>query len=150
MGFQDILVPTDFGPGSLAALQRALDSLGPEGGRVMVLHVIDERLLEPTLALFPEARMETLLARLREQAHERYAQLIAGIAQEQVELEPLIVEGIPFVKIVQFARDFDVDLMVMAVHRGPAHFEQFLFGSTAERVMRVAPCPVLIVPETTL
>ena len=150
MGFQDILVPTDFGPGSQAALARALDSLGPEGGRVVVLHVIDERLLEPTLALFPEARMETLLARLRARAHERYAQLIAGIEQEQVEFEPLIVEGIPFVKIVQFARDLDVDLMVMAVHRGPAHFEQFLFGSTAERVMRVAPCPVLIVPETTL
>lgn len=150
MGFQDILVPTDFGPGSPVALARALDSLGPEGGRVVVLHVIDERLLEPTLALFPEARMETLLARLREQAHERYAQLIAGIEQEQVEFEPLIVEGIPFLKIVQFARDLDVDLIVMAVHRGPAHFEQFLFGSTAERVMRVAPCPVLIVPETTL
>jgi nucleotide-binding universal stress UspA family protein len=117
---------------------------------VTVLHVIDERLLEPTLALFPEARMETLLAQLRAQAHERYAQLIAGIEQAQVECEPLIVEGIPFMKIVQFARDLDVDLIVMAVHRGPAHFEQFLFGSTAERVMRVAPCPVLIVPETTL
>jgi nucleotide-binding universal stress UspA family protein len=147
VGFQNILVPTDFGPGSQAALTRALDSLGPEGGRVMVLHVIDERLLEPTLALFPEARIETLLARLREQAHARYAQLIASIAQEQVELEPLIVEGVPFVKIVQFARDLDVDLIVMAVHRGPAHFEQFLFGSTAERVRCVAPCPVLICPR---
>jgi nucleotide-binding universal stress UspA family protein len=62
----------------------------------------------------------------------------------------LLVDGNPFLKIVQFARDLDVDLIVMAVHRGPAHFEQFLFGSTAERVMRVAPCPVLIVPETAI
>jgi nucleotide-binding universal stress UspA family protein len=148
VAFEDILVPTDFGPGSRAALERALDSLGSEGGRVVVLHVIDPRLLEPTRSLFPEVKEADVLTRLREQAHQRYAQLSAGLERAQVECELLLVEGVPFLKIVQFARDLDVDLIVMAVHRGPAHFEQFLFGSTAERVMRVAPCPVLIVPET--
>jgi nucleotide-binding universal stress UspA family protein len=114
----------------------------------MVLHVIDQRLLESTLTLFPEAKEDELLARLHQQAREQYTHMTAGIERPRVEFELLIVEGNPFLKIVQFARDLDVDLVVMAVHRGPAHFEQFLFGSTAERVMRVAPCPVLIVPET--
>ena len=149
MAFEDILVPTDFRPGARTALERALDSLGPEGGRVMILHVVDQRLLEPTLALWPEAKEAELLARLHQQAQERYAQLVAGLARDKVEFELLVVDGNPFLKVVQFARDLDVDLIVMAVHRGPAHLEQFLFGSTAERVMRVAPCPVLIVPETT-
>ena len=150
MAFEDILVPTDFRPGARTALERALDSLGPAGGRVMVLHVVDQRLLEPTLALLPDAREAELLSRLHQQAQERYAQLVSGLARDQVEFELLVVDGNPFLKVVQFARDLDVDLIVMAVHRGPAHFEQFLFGSTAERVMRVAPCPVLIVPETTM
>ena len=150
MAFEDILVPTDFGSGSRAALEQALESLGPAGGRVTVLHVIDRRDLELTRALFPEVQEAHLLARLQQQAHERYAELTADLAMPQVEIEPLIIEGIAFLKIVQFARDLDVDMIVMAVHRGPEHFEQFLFGSTAERVLRIAPCPVLIVPETTV
>jgi nucleotide-binding universal stress UspA family protein len=148
MAFQDVLVPTDFGSGSLVALERALDSLGPEGGRVIVLHVIDQRLLEHVRALYPEMPESEGLSRLQQQARDQATHLIAGLHTESVDIEPLIVEGVPFLKIVQLARDLDVDLIVMAVHRGPAHFEQVLFGSTAERVMRIAPCPVLIVPET--
>jgi universal stress protein A len=150
MAFQDVLVPTDFGSGSRVALERALDSLGPTGGRIIVLHVIDQRLLEYVGKLSPEISEEEGLARLQQQAQEQAAQLIAGLSTPQVDIEPLIIEGVPFWKIVQLARDLDVDLIVMAVHRGPAHFEQVLYGSTAERVMRIAPCPVLIVPETTL
>jgi nucleotide-binding universal stress UspA family protein len=116
----------------------------------MVLHVIDQRLLEPAITLSLEAKADALLTRLHQRAREQYPPLVAGLERPQVEFELLLVDGNPFLKIVQFARDLDVDLIVMSVHRGPAHFEQFLFGSTAERVMRVAPCPVLIVPETAI
>ncbi len=150
MPFQDILIPTDFGPGSRTAVERALDSLGVDGGRLVVLHVLDQRLLDHTLNLVPTVHKEELLSRLHKQAHEQYAGLIAGLDRDGVEFEPLVVEGVPFLKIVQFAHDLDVDLIVMAVHRGPDHFEEILFGSTAERVMRITPCPVLIVPETRL
>jgi nucleotide-binding universal stress UspA family protein len=150
MAFEDVLVPTDFGSGSRVALERALDSLGPAGGRIIVLHVIDQRLLESVSRLYPEVPEGEGLTRLQQQAQEQATQLIAGLPTSQVDIEPLIVEGVPFWKIVQLARDLDVDLIVMAVHRGPAHFEQVLYGSTAERVMRIAPCPVLIVPETTI
>lgn len=148
MAFRDILVPTDFGAGSLAALQRAVDNLAPEGGKVVVLHVIERRLLEHTLTVFSDAEEADIIARLKQQAHDRYAQLVAELAPNQADIELLVVEGVPALKIVQIGRDIDVDLIVMALHRGPEHFEQFLFGSTAERVMRIAPCPVLIVPET--
>jgi nucleotide-binding universal stress UspA family protein len=148
MAYQDILVPTDFGRGSRAAVERALDSLGPEGGRLSVLHVIDQRLIEHTLFLFPDAQASTLLTRLQQQAREQYADLIAGLEVGNAELECLIVEGIPCLKVVQLARELAVDMIVMTVHRGNAHFEQFLFGSTAERVLRITPCPVLIVPDT--
>jgi nucleotide-binding universal stress UspA family protein len=147
MRYTHMLVPTDFRSGSRAALERAVTCLAPEGGKVVVLHVIDLHLLEHTLCLFPKAEEADVRTRLRQQARQQYAQLASGIENEKVECELLIVEGQPFLKIVRFARDLDVDMIVMAVHRGPEHLEQFLFGSTAERVMRIAPCPVLIVPE---
>lgn len=150
MAFRDILVPMDFGAGSLAALRRAVESLEPPGGKIVVLHVIERRLLEHTLAVFSEVEEADIVARLHQQARQRYEQLVAELDLGKVEIELLVVEGVPALKIVQFGRDLDVDLIIMALHRGPEHFEQFLFGSTVERVMRITPCPVLIVPETTV
>jgi nucleotide-binding universal stress UspA family protein len=143
-----ILVPTDFGPGSRLALDRALRSLGAEGGTIDVLHVLDEHLLAQLQALLPETPAETLRARLRQQAETQYAQLVAGLEIGSATLEPLIVEGRPFLKILQLARDLDVDMIGMTVHRGDTDVERLLFGSTAERVLRLAPCPVLMVPES--
>jgi nucleotide-binding universal stress UspA family protein len=146
MAFQDVLVPTDFGSGSLVALERALDSLGPEGV-VLSCCVIDQRLLEHVRIVMPEMpETKDCHDSSNRPVTRRHTSSLAST--RSVDIEPLIVEGVPFLKIVQLARDLDVDLIVMAVHRGPAHFEQVLFGSTAERVMRIAPCPVLIVPET--
>lgn len=147
MSYQDILVPTDFGPGSRAALEHALASLDPAGGRISVLHVLDQRLVEQAQSLFPETDVSKINDRLRQQAQQQYDELIEGFDIGEAEIESLIVDGAPFLKIVQLARELAVDLMVMAVHRGVENFEQFLFGSTAERVLRVAPCPVLIVPQ---
>jgi nucleotide-binding universal stress UspA family protein len=87
-------------------------------------------------------------ARLQQQAERRFADLVAGLAQANVTIEPLIIAGTPFLKIVQLARDLDVDMIVMTVHRSMPQVEQLLFGSTTERVLRLAPCAVLIVPET--
>ena len=144
----DILVPTDFGPGSRLALERARRSLGPEGGTICVLHVLDQHLIAQMQTLVPDLGETELRARLRQQAETHYAHLVAGLAQDNVTIEPMIIEGTPFLKIVQLAHDLDVDMIVMTVHRGMPHVEQFLFGSTAERVLRLAPCAVLIVPET--
>ena len=150
MHSHDILVPTDFRSGSRLAVERALRSLGPDGGSICVLHVLDQRLIEQTVDLVPHTSEAALRTQLERQARERYAELVAGLTADRVELIPLIVEGRPFLKITQLARDLDVDMIVMTVHRGATQVEQFLFGSTAERVLRLAPCPVLVVPETTV
>ena len=143
----DIFVPTDFGPGSRLALERALRSFGPEGGTICVLHVLDQHLIAQMQALVPDVGETQLWARLRQQAEVHYANRVAGLARANVTVEPLIIKGIPFLKIVQLAHDCDVDMIVITVHRGAPHVAQLLFGSTAERVLRLAPCPVLMVPE---
>lgn len=125
---QDILVPTDFRPGSRLALERAIRSLGPEGGHICVLHVLDQHLIDHTRTLLPEIRETELRARLRQQAEAHYAQLVADLERGKATVEPMIIEGQPFLKIVQLARDLDVDMIVMTVHRGATHVEQFLLN----------------------
>jgi universal stress protein A len=110
--------------------------------------VLDQHLLAQMQALVPHLGETELRARLRQQAELHYAYLVAGLAQDNVTIESMIIAGTPFLKIVQLAHDLDVDMIVMTVHRGVPHVEQLLFGSTAERVLRLAPCAVLIVPET--
>ena len=54
--------------------------------------------------------------------------------------------GIASHQIVEAAKDFDVDLIVIATH-GYTGWKHFCIGSTAERVVRAAPCPVLVVRD---
>jgi nucleotide-binding universal stress UspA family protein len=56
--------------------------------------------------------------------------------------------GKPFYEIIQYAEEEQIDLIIIATH-GHSGMEQVLFGSTAEKVVRKAPCPVLVVREGT-
>jgi nucleotide-binding universal stress UspA family protein len=58
----------------------------------------------------------------------------------------LIKTGKPFVEIVETAIEEDIDLIIIATH-GHTGIEHVLFGSTAEKVVRKAPCPVLTIRE---
>src|SRR6266568_4005508 len=122
-------------------------SLGPEGGTICVLHVLDQHRSAQIQALVPDVGETQLWARLRQQAEAHDANLVAGLARANVTVEPLIIDGIPFLKMVQLAHDCAVDMIVMTVHCGAPHVEQLLCGSTVERVLRLAPCPILMVPE---
>ena len=137
---QALLVAIDFSPSSRRALDRAL-SWG--NGEVTALHVVDTGFA---------ARVEaeglgsnaTVVAKLRSRAEEEFNWLVQEKGAEA--LSPMIVEGVPFVEIVKIANDLEVDMIVMGTHRATSSLEEFLFGSTAEKVLRTSRCPVLCVP----
>jgi len=56
----------------------------------------------------------------------------------------MIIHGIPFMEIIRTAKEKEVDLIVVGTH-GRTGLDHVLFGSTAEKVVRKAPCPVLSV-----
>ncbi|MBI4831209.1 MAG: universal stress protein [Candidatus Lindowbacteria bacterium] len=62
----------------------------------------------------------------------------------RLDYEVSCVRGTPFVEIIKFARDNRVDMIVMGTH-GHNALESALMGSTAEKVVRKAPCPVFTV-----
>jgi nucleotide-binding universal stress UspA family protein len=64
-----------------------------------------------------------------------------------VKVTRMIVEGAPFVEIAKVARTGNIDLVVMGSYGGRSgSVDKIFFGSTAEKVVRTAGCPVLTVP----
>ena len=72
------------------------------------------------------------------------AKLGAEARAKKVTVEEVVVQGKPSAEIMRFARETEVDMIVLGTH-GKGMLDQALFGSTTERVVRRAPCPVLTV-----
>jgi nucleotide-binding universal stress UspA family protein len=63
--------------------------------------------------------------------------------------EMAVVHGVPFQEIIETARAQQIDLIVMGTH-GRTGLQHVLLGSVAEKVVRLAPCPVLVVRQPTM
>lgn len=137
-----ILVSTDFSVESLAGVRCAVALAGQFGGAASVVHIV-----EPPSRL---AGMEAVaLARTDEEvAALAMAELVALAKHESVkgvQATACVRVGTPFHEITTAAREAGVDLIVIATH-GRGGWQHALMGSTAERVVRHAACPVLTVP----
>ena len=140
----DMLVPVDFSATSLNAIRYALKIAEP-GGDVTLLHVIDEHFVRDAVAAGMGAS-EEIAGKMRRLAEAEFEQALAGAEAGGVSVGRMIVVGIPFVEILKIARDLDLPLIVMGVRGRATPPEEFLFGSTAEKVLRLARVPVLCVP----
>jgi nucleotide-binding universal stress UspA family protein len=151
--FKTILVPVDFSPCSEQAFQVACQMARLCGATVLVLHVIDTS----TLAAFHRLGLLAVPSdaapqrrRLRHHARLKVRQLLESRVAADVKIERQIVEGVPFVEIAKVARTGKVDLVVIGGYGGRVgNVDKIFFGSTAERVVRTADCPVLTVPPLT-
>ncbi len=140
-----ILLPTDFSDTSKEALKYAVSLAGEYGARLTVLHVINRQLLTEGLNLPRVISMEELETEMKKEAARQMAAFLKE-AREAEGIKPLtvILDGVPAAEITRYAKDEDVDLIVIGTH-GRGAIEHMLFGGTAEKVVRKAPCPVLLV-----
>jgi universal stress protein A len=140
----EILVPVDFSACSVNALRVAVGMASPEGD-LTLLHVVDEDFIQAAVAA-GMGTTDDLRARLKEQAEASFANVLEGIETGNVEIEKMIVIGLPFVEILKIARDLDLPMIVMGIRGRSTPAEELLFGSTAEKVLRGTRVPVLCVP----
>ena len=141
---KDILVPTDFGDASDAALDYARDLARSYSARLHVLHVADDVVArfagEGSMTFLPSALAEVDRAeRVRTEA------VLTDEDRALLHARATMLTSLPVAEtIVDFAKNHAIDLIVMGTHgrRAVAHL---LLGSVAERVVRMAPCPVLTV-----
>jgi nucleotide-binding universal stress UspA family protein len=133
---KNVLVPTDFGEASEAALSYGRALARTFGANLHLLHVMDNVFLRP-IAVDPVT--------LRLAAHKRLHDRLNEADRESLRARAVLeVSDEPAKEIVDYAKSANIDLIVMGTHgrRGAAHL---LMGSVAERVVRTAPCPVLTV-----
>ena len=116
----------------------------PEGD-LTLLHVIDEEFSEAAVAA-GMGSTEDIRNRLKEQAEASFDSVLEGIDAGNVNMERMIVVGIPFVEILKITRDLDLPMIVMGIRGRSTPAEELLFGSTAEKVLRGTRVPVLCVP----
>lgn len=140
-----IVVPIDFSEYSVSALRYARAFAQHFGASLILLHVNEPTVFPSELGYAPIAA-ETLDQQLREDAHNRLKVLAAECTSEGLKAETEIRVGRPFNEIVTAAQEMDADMIIIATH-GFTGLTHVLMGSTAERVVRHARCPVLVVRE---
>ena len=141
---KEILVPVDFSEPSAKALQYAIPFAEKFGARITLLHVLEPRIYPEDTIVPPdiEAIQPTCLRKTRQELEELRRKKL----QPEVDSKSIVLVGVPHQQIVECARFSKADLIIIAT-RGRSGFKHFVLGSTAERVVRHAPCPVLTVRE---
>jgi len=142
INIQRILVPTDFSKYADQAFRYAADLAKDFGAALSILHVVPEGDLREIYAYPQDIDLDQIIRDQQRIAGERFKQMVAGEASRGVAFETTIYAGKPFLEIVNAAKGKKANLIVMAT-RGRTGLSHLFMGSVAEKVVRMAPCPVL-------
>ena len=144
--YKRLLVPVDFGPVSLEALAAARDLAKTTGATLHLFHAVDDvaaRYL--TYPLEPLGQVQTAVM---DAAEQQLQELVDAERREGLTADSTInISTSPAHAIVEFAKDNAIDLIVMGTH-GRGGMLRMMLGSVAERVVRTAPCPVMVVHDS--
>jgi len=137
---RNVLVPIDFSAPSLEAIEAALPLIKHFGADLHLVHVFEPDYPASSMVaiplVVPELEVGERVRRLRDVA-EDYS---VPLRRENIHA----IKGRPFEEICRLAQEIDIDLIVIAT-RGNTGLKHLVLGSTAERVVRYSPCPVLVV-----
>ncbi len=142
---KSILFATDFSENSKWALTYALSFARKYEARLFILHVIQPP--SYPLGMYAEISfdaMDEFSRSMAEAAGKEMKRLRETELGDFQNYEILMITGTPFLEIIKTARGKKADLIVLGTH-GRTGLDHVLFGSTAEKVVRQAPCPVLSV-----
>lgn len=145
-GIKKVLVPVDFSEHSKKALSYAVAFAREFGAHLILITVVEPRVYPVDTIIIPPAMEDaTLMAVEAARESVRNIRNTIDLPVGMVE-EPLVVTGRPYAEIVQEAARTNADLIIMATH-GYTGLKHVYLGSVTERVVRHAPCPVLVVRD---
>lgn len=140
-----VMVPIDFSDYSVKALHYATAFAQQFGAALVLVHVTEPTVFPSELGYGPLAT-EVIEQHIRQDAQARLNSLAQQCIACGLKVETGVRVGRPYNEIVKAAEEHDVDLIIIATH-GFTGLTHVLLGSTAERVVRHARCPVLVVRE---
>jgi nucleotide-binding universal stress UspA family protein len=140
-----ILFPTDFSSGAQHALNCAVDLAEHYKSKLYILHVVYD-INKAVGVHIPHISSDEVFKEMNEWAMKEIGTCCIEEIRQLKDVEKKVVQGIPHEEILKFAADEKIDMIVMGTY-GRVGIERLIFGNTAERVVRRAPCPVLTVKK---
>ncbi len=144
--YKKVLVPLDMSELAECALPE-VEKLAESGalGKVILLHVVDI-----PVAWIPEGIDIVAVTKSQmDRAEEYLSDVRSRLAAKGIDVDVEVTEGAVANTIIEYAKNNDVDLIVIATH-GYTGMKRFMFGSVALRVLQDAHIPVLLIrPEST-
>ena len=143
MEIRRILFATDFSEGSSHALPYAADIARQYGAKLFLVHVIYDVAMSAGWYV-PHVSIDEIYRDMEKSAGAELEKSFVDEMRGLRDVERVVLKGIPYEEISKFSEEKKIDLVVLGTH-GRRGIDRMLFGSTAEQVVRNAPCPVLSV-----
>lgn len=141
--FKKILCPTDFSKPSIEALKVADDLAQRFDAELYLVHVITPLPSVPGPPISPTGvDVAAYLEKLEESARKSLHEIADQKISSKIQTHQITANGDPADQIVRITKEEGIELVVIAT-RGQSGLEHFLFGSVAEKVVRLSPAPVL-------
>lgn len=140
-----VLVPIDFSDYSKSALKYAVNFTKIFNADIFLIYVVEPVIYPPDFSMgqivIPSVDLE-----MDKRAIEELNKLAGKNIPSRIKVKTIVKTGKPFIEIIETAEEENIDLIIIATH-GHTGVEHILFGSTAEKVVRKASCPVLTLRE---
>ena len=133
-----ILAPIDFSDYSMEALRAAMQLAKDVDGELHIVHVV-----APHFALFDKMREQARETLMLEEAEEELARIRKDDYGNSAKVFTQVMVGPPVPKLVEYAKQQQIDLILLATH-GRTAIEHLMIGSVTEKLVRAAPCSVLV------
>ncbi len=139
--FKKILYPTDFSDPSFEALKAAIELALHFSAELCVVHVVSPGTTTPA---DPSGSGFLVLREMEKAARESLQRMVEKRIPKELSARQIVVVGGAADEIIRVGQEEKVDLIVIATH-GQTGWRHLVFGSVAEKVVRLAPCPVFTI-----
>lgn len=140
-----VLVPIDFSDYSKSALKYAVNFVKHFQAQLLLIYVVEPVIYPPDFSM-GQIAIPSVDLEMDKRAIDELEKLAKQEIPQEIRVKSIVKTGKPFIEIIETASEENVDLIIIATH-GHTGMEHILFGSTAEKVVRKAPCPVLTLRE---
>ncbi len=141
-----VLVPIDFSKISTQLVERAGELAKADGSKVTIIHVVESDTEPASYEAGPQSVRDRRSMEFHE-THQRLQEYSEHLKQSGVETTALLVEGDIAQQILEHAKKFQSEVIVLGRH-GHSGLLSKLLGTVSETVLHKSPCPVLLVPVT--
>lgn len=143
---QKILFPTDFSEPSYEALKTANELARHFSAELILIHVVSTTPVIPASPGLTGFHLPKVIKEMKDTAQKSLEGMVREKVDGDTKSRTMVITGNPADEIARIAADEDVNLLVIATH-GLSGWRRFIFGSVADKVAKLSPCPILLVPS---